>query len=281
MLFAGLALVLLMAATVASWRGKRRCLEVRSHRGERRLLIRTYRPKHRWDVASVAVSLELDRDLPDGTEVRDVAGLSCVRVERGLLRIDSGEDRLRLYPRWLARWRLEGSGLRGRWLTLAADVPVSESARLVRNLEALADALEEAAAGDWVQQARMLGLQWNGRAMCGMVEGLLVHIGRTGAYTEIRVAAPAGFSAVAGRGRTGNPVQDMFIRASRALSTASTPALLAVLHAHPESSVHAGEVRMRLLGPVQDLMPGLQAALNLAHALHLELAPDEACRSLG
>ncbi len=277
MLFAGLALALLLAATVASWRGKRRCLEVRSHRGARRLLIRTYRPKHRWDVASVAVSLELGRDLPDGTEVRDIAGLPRVRVERGLLRIEAAEDRLRLYPRWLARWRLEGSGLRGRWLTLAADVPVSESTRLVRDLEALADALEEAAAGDWLQQARVLGLQWDGSAMHGTVEGLRVRIAREGHYTDIRVVVPPGLSAVSGRGRTGNPVQDMFIRANQALSPSTTPALLAVLHAHPASSIHAGELRMRLPGPLEDLMPKLQAALNLAHALHLELSHSEAC----
>jgi hypothetical protein len=273
MVFVALALLLglfvLLAVTATAWRGKRRCIEMRSHRGGRRLLIRAYRPRRSWDTPSLSVSLELDRELPDDIEVFDIAGVRGASLRSGLLRLD--HDDLRVDPRWLARWRLDGSGLRGRWLTLAMDAPVREAGALTRRVEALADALERAAAGSWPEQAAELGLRWESGAVIGEIEGHRVCIVRVGPDTLVRVPAPRGFRAIGGRGRTGNPIQDMFVKASEALPPDATPALLAVLHGHPGSTVEGGAVRLRIPGHAVDLEPPLRAALDLASALQRAL----------
>lgn len=265
MVFTALAmLTLLFGTTLVAWRDKRRCLELRSHRGGRRLVCRAYRPKHAWDCPSVAVSLELARALPDGVEVRDVAGLRRAWTEGGVLHLD-GE--VRLFPRWLARWRLEGSGLRGRWLTLALDAPVSETPRLAGRVEALADALERASAGSWPDEGARLGLHWDGEGLHGEVEGRPVSVRLQDGAPLLSVGVPTDLRAVAGRGRTGSPVQDMFVQANRALAPDAVPALMAVVHGCPGSWVQPGRVCLRLRGGAPDLAEALSRALALAHAL--------------
>ena len=269
MLFGALALALLFAATWAAWRGKDRCVEMRACTEGREVRVRAYRPRHRWDVPSVSVRVRLRHELPDGLVV-DVPELGRVAVERGQLQVETSE--LRRYPRWLARWKLQGTGLQGRWLTLAQDAGIDQTRRLSRLAARAASALEHAAAGTWPEEARRLGLTFEDRHLRGELEGLWVHIGRAGPDTLIQVSAPKDFRAIGGRGRTGNPVQDMFVKATRALPAEHTAALLAVVHGHPGSTVEGGAVRLRLSGQPRDLEPGLRAALDLAHVLRAECA---------
>lgn len=123
----------------------------------------------------------------------------------------------------------------------------------------------------WPEQAVELGLRWEYGAVIGELEGHRVCVVRIGPDTLVRVPAPRHFRAIGGRGRTGNPIQDMFVKASEALPPDATPALLAVVHGHPGSTVEGGAVRLRLPGHALELGPPVCAALELATALQRAL----------